>query len=258
MILTCPDCATSYSASDDAIGPNGRMVRCSNCKTTWFVSHDADTLELIDNQTDGLVPAEEPAKRGEFDYDGADSETEFIPPVKKSVGAHVQIRDKAEQKRRNRRLLSVSMIWLVTLGLLSAGLGMAYIFRQTIVDRTPAAATLYNAIGIPVKISGLDFESPKAKNILIDGEPVFVVNGFVRNLSGSNQPIPLIRLSLHNPAGEEVAHWFVEIDQPALPAGDRIEYQSQYPNPPIDARTLKYRFVDQSAPAALEAPVNMQ
>ena len=258
MILTCPECATRYSANDDAIGPNGRMVRCANCKATWFVSHDADTLELLDNQKEEIFIESEPHADENIGHDDGNNDFPPDPPVKTAVGAHVQIRDKAEQKRRNRRLLSVSMIWVVTLGLLGIGLGLAYFFRQTIVDRTPAAATLYNALGIPVKVSGLDFENPKAKNVFIDGELVFVINGYVRNLSGRNQEIPMIRLSLHNPAGDEVAHWFVEIDQPMLPAGDRIEYQSQYPNPPIDAVKLKYRFVDQDGPASLEVPVSTQ
>ncbi len=36
MKITCPTCATSYVLPDDAIGAEGRDVRCSRCGTNWY------------------------------------------------------------------------------------------------------------------------------------------------------------------------------------------------------------------------------
>ncbi|APG61509.1 hypothetical protein LPB140_00130 [Sphingorhabdus lutea] len=36
MLLNCPSCATKYVVPDNAIGVNGRQVRCANCKHSWF------------------------------------------------------------------------------------------------------------------------------------------------------------------------------------------------------------------------------
>src|SRR3569833_1066658 len=41
MILTCPECATSYFVDDSRISPAGRVVKCSSCGARWTAVPDA-------------------------------------------------------------------------------------------------------------------------------------------------------------------------------------------------------------------------
>jgi predicted Zn finger-like uncharacterized protein len=50
MIIHCTECDTRYTVSDDAIGQDGRTVRCANCGNSWFQkspeAHHHKVIEL--------------------------------------------------------------------------------------------------------------------------------------------------------------------------------------------------------------------
>lgn len=239
MILTCPNCATRYSTTAEAIGANGRTVRCSNCEKTWFVTMEPDILDLKQQEKEEqrINDAPKESARSEVESSGFGLQTQ---PV---TGAHVQIRDMADQRRRNRSLMGVSMIWFVTIAILAMGILYAFLNRQAIVERYNASASIYKALGINVKSIGLEFEDPTIRRLPIDGVETLVINGHIVNISDETRPIPMLELSILNKANEKLASWVIDPPQAEIEAGGRIAYTSEYQNPPVDGQEVEYRFV---------------
>ena len=225
MILTCPDCSTRYSVKRNAVGPNGRTVRCANCSATWFVASDADDLALQDNETESLT-AVEAAVQPSVDFETPK------PVIKKRSlphrGANVLEGDTADNQGRYRPPMGVSMIWVVTLGLLGTASALGYVNRQPIVEKFPKAASIFKAANTPVKAGGLDLEDPATTQTIIDGKPALVINGFIVNRTKTEKIAPDLQLSMLNSNEEEVANWIVEMNQAVVAPKQRLEYISQY------------------------------
>ena len=247
MILTCPECSTRYLTKENAIGPNGRTVRCAKCDTTWFVASEADELALQDNQApvEDIVPATAAiaaAAAPDIPFKQDSQAASAEPP-----GAHVVMRDKVDKDRRGRRLTSVGLIWAVPLALLFVAAILGYVFRQDIVSVVPQTATLYKSLGVDVTLSGLDIEDPVTRSAFVDGQPVLVVNSAVRNITAQTQYVPMVELSLHSKDGEPIVTWLVDVDKEKLDKDERVTFTSEYPNPPVDAVKLRYKFADETA-----------
>lgn len=259
MIITCPDCQTRYKTTADAIGPNGRMVRCASCSSTWFVAAESDTLTmdslaLADIEQDAARPAVQPVvpkppmgERAGADTSSVTDSAEPEPARSQTPGAHVEIRERTDRKRRNARLRGVLAIWLVPLALLGGAAYGAYHFRSDIVKAVPKSATLYKAMGIEVSATGITLSRPETRYAEVDGRPTLIVTGSVFNGASESVAMPRVALSLHNAAGESVAEWQVEMEASRLPAGARAEYLSQYNNPAMDAVELRSRLADMGA-----------
>ncbi len=249
MILTCPECSTRYLTKENAIGPNGRTVRCAKCDTTWFVASEADELTLQDNQ----APVEDivPATAGIAAATAPDIPfgQETVSGPVEQPGAHVVMRDKVDKERRRRRLTSVGLIWAIPLTLLFVAAILGYVFRQDIVNGIPQTATLYKSLGVDVTLSGLDIENPVTRSALVNGQPVLIVNGAVRNITTRAQQVPMLELSLHSKDGEPIVTWLVDVKSEQLGKNERVTFVSEYPNPPVDAVKLRYKFADETVVA---------
>ncbi len=248
MKLTCPECSTQFLIQDDAIGSNGRTVRCSQCSATWFVAAEPDVLDLRDNINEGQHQQDYVRRGGheeedfEAPFEKHANDGSSVPP---EFGAHTIIRDQADKKRVRRQLFGVGMIWIVTLAILALAAAAAFLFRSQIVEKFPATRPIYEGFNIEASETGLeiyDIDTSFGEN---DGVQVLYVNGKIKNYDVKARNVGLVRLNFKNSAGETVTNWVVQPPKSALAPGETMNFSSQYPNPPIDAVSLAPEFVDE-------------
>lgn len=57
LVISCPDCQTSYKAKADSFGSDGRTVRCARCGSTWFVPAP-DIIDQLTANPDAVLSAD--------------------------------------------------------------------------------------------------------------------------------------------------------------------------------------------------------
>lgn len=259
LVITCPECSTRYKASASSIGADGRSVRCAKCGATWFVPApdvidalvaDPDALSLADNvaatasppvsQIPTPEPDLEPAMS--FDDDPIVRNAPVQPP--RALGADVMMRNHVDNAKLAKRRRTIRFIWAVPLVLVFIAALIAYFNRQTIVNRIPQMASVYQMIGIEVRAGGLEIDPPQARTVLVDGEPVIRVESVVRNLTRKAKMVPLIELTLHDIDGQGLVQWYVEPDPNRIEGRGRLVFTTEISNPPVGAVGLRYKFMD--------------
>ena len=225
MILTCPACATSYFIAHDAVGPNGRKVRCQSCGEVWRASND-EPLELSVAPEPKVVETPEPASLAETP----------APELPRAFRA------RAEQQRRVRRAATHGAVWAGLASVFVALIVSAWLFRVEVVETFPRAAAAYAMVGSPVNPVGLDFEAMAAKEAP-EHPGMVLVSGALRNVRDQEIVAPPVRVALLDAHGAEVGFKIIRIDAaPVLPG--RVQgFAALIPDPGGHAADIGVNFV---------------
>ncbi|PHR92537.1 MAG: hypothetical protein COA69_06790 [Robiginitomaculum sp.] len=265
MKLTCPECTTQFLINPEAIGSNGRTVRCSQCSATWFVAAEPDIMELRDDleprsiedalaSADGVQNSAAPSREDRGfasqaqeswaqETHAAQDESPEIPP---SLAPHAAFRAEADKKKARRNLFGVSMVWGITFSIFALVLLTTYVLRAQITEKFPGTLAIYKKVGVNVPVAGLEFYAVEWRYVQNEGEQVFFIDGKIRNVDVKPRNVSLIKLSLKNADGEVLTSWVVEPALQILQPGKNIEFATQYPNPPIEAVSLVTGFADEA------------
>ncbi|HEY5210018.1 MAG TPA: DUF3426 domain-containing protein [Stellaceae bacterium] len=210
MIVTCPACSTRYLIDPRALGVTGRSVRCTQCSHVWMQLPAEDGPRRVDLPLPGAMP---PPRA--LPPPSPPAEVFEVPPAADGVAA-----------RGIGRPLGVTLLIVLVLGVL-------YAARADIIDRVPALAPVYGALGL---VSGdprtdLELRGVTSDRQQRDGRATLVIQGEVANISANARRVPSLRITLEDAARHPIKSWTVTATQDRLQPGDAVPFHSSVADP---------------------------
>jgi hypothetical protein len=159
------------------LGPNGRKVRCSACKTTWHAETPiAEPIELAPKA---------PVKARVEDLQKVKAER--LPSRYRAL---------LQDKKRLKALTAQGLVWGGLAGGLVAVLAFAFILRVDIVRAFPRIAGAYAMVGVKVNATHLEFGDKSADASFKAGRFYVTVKAQIKNVSDKTVPVPPVRVKL--------------------------------------------------------------
>jgi predicted Zn finger-like uncharacterized protein len=242
MILTCPECATSYFVDETKIPTEGRLVKCAACGARWTAYNE---VEAEPAPEEAPVAAEVEAPEEVETADLAEPESEDLPKA---------FRARQAEERKVREAATNGVVWAAMAGVLALLIAVAAVFRIEVVHLWPKTAQAYAWAGLPVNSLGLVIEGVRVEPSLQEGHAALSVSGMIRNVKEEAITAPPLRVSLINKAGKRVT---TKIAQPAdalVPPGETRHFALAILDPPTTARELEVAFAPEAARKGLIIP----
>ncbi len=255
MIITCPHCQTKYQVTYEAIGSVGRKVQCAHCQQAWQqrpLTKKDDTAEheeafeaMAEDGLDEALQAEEAAVAAEL---AQRVELERQAAAGKIDPALVRKRQKAFTRRQTAMAAELPLARLrrtmrvAGFVLLAAIIATAYFGRIPVVERFPAMAGVYEAVGMGVNVVGLDFTDVSSLRTLRDGKEVLVVSAQIVGLEPDPVTVPSVVVTLIDAHGHGIYEWSVTPSVRDLMVGERSTFDTQLTLPPGEAERVRLSF----------------
>lgn len=228
MILTCPNCYSQFDVDDELIGADGRKVRCTTCKETWFQEKIEDVEGVIEKDDSISDEIEGVAEENiddiindissiinDIEDEDAAQNSRII--VKKPAPIPSPSNDQVKNKKMS-AVLSVVIFALIFTILLN--------FAQPIMRAYPPAQAFYALVGVDMDIAGagLVFADSRAE---YNSETIHVF-GTISNITTNEKTIPIIEALLKDNFGVTMGKWHIPVAEKVLMAGSNAKYSSYY------------------------------
>lgn len=236
MILQCPECSTRYLVPDSAIGPEGRTVRCANCRHSWFQAPAAP------EPVPPPPPAPLPVAPATDEPAAADRPEPVAPPLPAQVepAYAAPAEDDYTHRPSYRASRNPTRIWTIAAAiagaLMLAAVGLiAWLGAPGLLGRTGLAFA-------PKESPLLIRDNPIERRELENGSELFAVSGRITNPSNDRQRVPDIRAELRDAQGRLVYSWTITPQQRTLPPGGAVDFNSAKLDVPANSKRLELSF----------------
>lgn len=218
MIVTCPNCYCRFKVSLAVFGRDGRNVKCSACRETWWQEPTLEdvTEEILEDAPQDAFESEEvellEAAESEI------SEEEFAQRIQESTDEF-----NSAQGRNFAYFIAAGVFLVILMYLL--------LISTSMLKAHPSTQSFYKLFGIHAELPdtlSIMFESVKAER---DGASV-TASGRIVNLSRKEWVLPMIEVVVFRPvvdaeggAHEEIiAQWVEKPPEPTVAAEMEIPF----------------------------------
>ncbi len=246
MILTCPECATSYFVEDARIKV-GRQVKCSNCGARWVADAggEGETTAAAPAPAPVPKPAPAPAPAPLKSYavddvvvEGPETPAEAAAAARAAKAAKAAKAEPSARREANGKV----MIWAGSAAIIVALVAAALIFRDQVVRAWPASGKAYTSVGVPVNTLGLVIEGVRADPAFQGGRPVLSVTGQIHNIRDAAAASPELKVSLLDKGGKPLTTKLARPIDPNVPAHAVRHFAVAVVDPPAGMRDLEVTF----------------
>ncbi|WP_294338195.1 zinc-ribbon domain-containing protein [uncultured Sphingomonas sp.] len=254
MILECTQCSSRYLVPDTAIGPDGRTVRCANCRHSWFQPPAMMDLSAATRAAayEPEAPAPQPVAAAPIPAPAAPieapraAESQPLPrPAMTRTFDDTLVEPRPQYDAFAHRppfkpRTNPARRW--TAAALVAGCSMLLGVGAILYSGAPGiAAQLGLPVGTaetPLKFTGEAIE----RRDMGTGSELFAISGTIVNPTGAAQRVPDVRVALLDAQGRVVYNWTVTPKQRTLGPNASVGFASGRTDVPANSKMLSLSF----------------
>ena len=220
MIIVCKNCNTKYSIDINALGKNGKKVKCSNCEHEWYQKLDVTKKKL---PTESLEQKEIKKNHVKKDIDS----TDFF---------HSEVK-----KRKNYNLLYFLIPIILIL----------FIYLNKKYFNYEIKNYFFKFIGKEFLINNQNKNSfdlifnqiEKEVSILDNNQRVVKIFGKISNTSNTESyRIPKLQATLIDNKNNIITTWFFNVEQENLDPQETLSFNTSYIHDNEDIADIKIEF----------------
>ena len=267
MILSCPACSAKYAVADNAVGPEGRTVKCAKCKHKWFQSPDDEGEEVDLSALTRALEDEEQDYDNDIrvpDVDKNLEDTTLYEPVDNSSSSQESIPESVKPKAldddpltRRANLPDIEdHVAKGRMGLANwVGIAAAFIVffgmfgyvlatKGSMIEKHPAIVGLYEVLGLGFDLAGegLIIESAAANIVEKEERDVLVISGTILNLKSTPVVVPDLIATFRTPNGKKGVSWRIKPDISQLAPDASYDFSAEYESPSKDMESVNVSF----------------